>query len=368
MSDVSAKSWTQSPLVYYNTYTSNPGIYLEWEKTSPIVVYSYDIARSDSFDGDYLIIDTVYYPTQEYVDTTGNPSNYYKIYEADIDGNTLSTHAPMRGEELLIKSSLRYELEHLLNVPIYDEEVIFHKDRSRASVAFPYWNSFPKPEIRITGLSEEGDRDALIPLDEITSIYKTINKNFDPIAYSRDGDIVNFDGGNNYSTGLKIKYDYDGNIFFIDDNNDPVSIQSYDTVFCTYYVKAFTNQHMNSALNLALQTINAQPGSRKYTTVADAPYYYDPAIIYGACYYLLRNLLVQLTQRQRRLLFEDPDASMFSNIKEAAGMYKEEFDKQLEKLPIAVYPGIRGVVVPEFNMPGGRSRFFRYIWNLGTGG
>jgi hypothetical protein len=24
-------------------------------------------------------------------------------------------------------------------------------------------------------------------------------------------------------------------------------------------------------------------------------------------------------------------------------------------------------VVPAYNMPGGRSRFFRYIWNLGTG-
>jgi hypothetical protein len=49
-------------------------------------------------------------------------------------------------------------------------------------------------------------------------------------------------------------------------------------------------------------------------------------------------------------------------------MYKEDFDKMLEKLPIATYPGVRSVVVPEYNMPGGRSRFFRYIWNIGTGG
>jgi hypothetical protein len=46
---------------------------------------------------------------------------------------------------------------------------------------------------------------------------------------------------------------------------------------------------------------------------------------------------------------------------------KEEFEKLLEKLPIARLPRINSVVVPEFNMPGGRSRFFRYIWNLGTG-
>ena len=55
-------------------------------------------------------------------------------------------------------------------------------------------------------------------------------------------------------------------------------------------------------------------------------------------------------------------------IKHKIFLYKEDFEKMLEKLPIATYPGIRSVVVPEFNMPGGRSRFFRYIWNIGTGG
>lgn len=368
MSDISAKSWNQSSLVYYNTNTTNPGIFLEWERSSSTTVYSYVISRADTFDSDYFEIDTVYFPTNEYVDSDGKPTSYYKITEVDIDGFTISTSQPLRGEELLIKSSLRYELEHLLNIPIYDEEVIFHNDRTRASVAFPYWNLFPKPEIRITGFSNEGDQDALITLKENASIYRTINADYNPIAYSRDGDIVEYTDGYNYSDGLKIKYNFDGDIFFINDNGLPTAIQSYDTVFCTYYVKAFTMQHMNSALYLALQTINAQPGSSKYQNVADAPYYYDPAIIYGACYYLLRNLTVQLTQRQRRLLFEDADASMFSNIKEAASMYKEEFDKQLEKLPIARYPGIRGIVVPEFNMPGGRSRFFRYIWNISTSG
>ena len=46
---------------------------------------------------------------------------------------------------------------------------------------------------------------------------------------------------------------------------------------------------------------------------------------------------------------------------------KEDFEKLLEKLPLARLPRISSVVVPEFNLPGGRSRFFRYIWNLGTG-
>jgi hypothetical protein len=83
---------------------------------------------------------------------------------------------------------------------------------------------------------------------------------------------------------------------------------------------------------------------------------------------MIRSVLVQLTNRQRRLLIEDPDASFIDQLRQTATMYKEEFEKLLEKLPIARYPGVRSITVPEYAMPGGRSRFFRYIWNLGTAG
>jgi hypothetical protein len=254
-----------------------------------------------------------------------------------------------------------------LNIPIYDEEVLFHKNRTQASVAFPYWNYLPRPEIRITGYSNEGDRDSLITLSESTPIYRTINATYDPIEYSRDGNIVQYTDGNNYPDGLMYKADYLGNIYFVTATGNPVEIHSYDTVFATYNVKAFTNDQMNSALYMALQTINSQPGANKYTTVAGAPYYYEPALIYGAVYYLLRSLLVNLTQRQKRLLLDDPDKSVISDLRETSKMYHDDFMELVKKLPIARYPGVRGIVVPEFNMPGGRSRFFRYIWNIGTG-
>ena len=78
-------------------------------------------------------------------------------------------------------------------------------------------------------------------------------------------------------------------------------------------------------------------------------------------------MLVNLTQRQKRLLLDDPDKSILADLRETSKMYQEDFKDLLKKLPIATYPGVRGVVVPEFNMPGGRSRFFRYIWNIGGG-
>ena len=369
MSDeVELKSYTQSPLVYYNTNTSNPGIYLEWERYTSSGVGYYKILRSDYFDGTYETIDTVIFPINEYVDLTGKPSSYYKIQEINTAGNgVISTSAPISGDELLTKSSIRYELEHLLNVPIYDEELIFHKNRTSASVAFPHWNYLPRPELRITGLSDEGDRDSMITLSEYDSVYKTINATYNPIIYEKDGVKNEYTDGNNYALGLKIKYDYLGNIYFVDDNDDPISIQSYDTIFASYSVRMFTSQHINSALYMSLQTINSQPGASKYQTVASAPYYYEPTIVYGACYFLLRNLLVSLTQRQRRLLLEDPDSKIVEDLRQAATMYKEQYDELLKKLPLARYPNTRSIVVPEFNMPGGRSRFFRYIWNIGTG-
>ena len=372
MSDIQQFSFSQSALVYYNTNSANPGIYIEWERYNITDTYAYNVYKSASFEGtignEYTLLTTVPYPINEMVDGSGSPTNYYRIQEVDNQGNQLNIGQPIGGDELLIKSSLRYELEHLLNIPIYDEELIFNGSRTKASSAFPFWNFYPRPEIRITGYSNEGDRDALIHLSEVNPVFKTINAGYEPIEYSRDGNVVEYPSGNNYNEGLLYKCDYMSNVHFVDASERPYAIHPYDTVFASYTVRMLTSQHMNSALNMALQTINAQPGSSKYPNVASAPFYYDPAIVFGACYYLIRALLVSLTGRQRRLLIEDPDAKFIADLRSTATMYKEDFEKQLEKLPIARYPGVRGIVVPEFNMPGGRSRFFRYIWNLGTGG
>ena len=64
----------------------------------------------------------------------------------------------------------------------------------------------------------------------------------------------------------------------------------------------FTNTQINNALYLALQAINAQPGTNKYSSVAAVPYWYDQALVSGATYYLIRQLIVGLNQRERRLL------------------------------------------------------------------
>ena len=385
MSDFSQQTYTQSQLVfgnniaigstiaqasylYFSLANPHPGIFLEWERSGAIGVSYYRIQKSSIFDGTYETVSVVPFPFNEGVDANGSPSDYYLIQELDGNGGILTTSGPIVGEELLIKSSLRYELEHLLNIPIYDEEVVFRKNRSIGTVAFPYWNYNPRPDVRISGYSNEGDVDPMIQLSETTPIYRTINASYNPVIYNRDGVKNEYSNGNNYSNGLKYKCDYKGNVYFINNSGLPVEIQPYDTVLVSYTVKMFTTEHMNSALNMALNSINSQPGATKYPSVVSAPYYYEPALVFGAAYYMIRSVLVQLTNRQRRLLIEDPEASFIDQLRQTATMYKEEFEKLLEKLPISRYPGVRSISVPEYAMPGGRSRFFRYIWNLGTAG
>ena len=72
--DFSSQSFTQSELVFYNRSAGTAGIYLEWERITQTGVSVYNIYRSEQFDGDYNLIDSIPFPKNEYVDRSGKPS------------------------------------------------------------------------------------------------------------------------------------------------------------------------------------------------------------------------------------------------------------------------------------------------------
>ena len=336
----------------YMSNAANPGVYLTWERRSTSPVAFYQILRGPTIDSDFSTIATVPFPAYEFVDADGNPSHFYKIREIAPDNSILSISAPFMGSELLIKASLMFQIRELMNIHVESEEAIFdHNNRTSCRFVHKYWNSYPKPEIRISGSSISGNSDPFVHLDDILPVYQTINGNVQ-----------------NYPQGLKYVTDYNGRIFFKDSNNNNVAIQDYDTIYASYWCRMFSGSQLNDALYLALQAINSQPGTSKYKTVGQAPFYYDAALIAGATYYLLRSLLVQLKSREFKLLLADPENNdIFNQLKEDARLYKEDFDKFLEKLPLARYPTTKTIVTPEYMLPGGRSRFFRAMFK-GMGG
>jgi hypothetical protein len=302
-------------------------------------------------------------PLNEYIDITGNPADTYYVVQSNIDYTSIMPIPPFVGDELLLKSSVLYELNALLRVPVYDEEPLFGYARLSCQLAYGDIVTDPAPQVRITCSTNNGQRSPMFVLSPYEGFYNSLDQ-----SLSSPFDTPNT-LSNNYPNGLFYRFTNQGVILFYDTNGNPATIQEYDTILVTYYVKMFTNSQINNALYLALQAINGQPGTNKYQTVASVPFYYDSALVTGATYYLLRQLVVGLNQRERRLLVMDPESGSFdavANIKDTAKMYQEEFNEALKKLPLAVRPIMGTVSVPEYAYPGGRSRLFRAIWKNGA--
>lgn len=301
-------------------------------------------------------------PLNEFIDSNGNPADIYYIKQTNEEYSAILSIPPILGDELLIKSSVLFELNALLKVPVYDEEPLYGYNRTSAQIAYGDLVTDPAPQVRITCSTNNGQRSSMFVLSPYTAFYNSLDQsNSDPFSTP--------DLANNYPNGLFYRFTNEGRIFFFDMYGDPVSIQEYDTVLISYYVKMFTNTQINNALYLSLQMINAQPGTNKIYSPASVPFYYDAVLVVGATYYLLRQLLVGLNQRERRLLVMDPESGTFdavANLRDTAKMYQEEFNEGLKKLPIAIRPVMGTISVPEYAFPGGRSRLFRAIWKNGA--
>jgi len=74
-------------------------------------------------------------PLNEYIDGQGNPADVYYIVQTNLDYSSVVPIPPTIGDELLIKSSVLYELNALLRVPVYDEEPLFGYNRLSAQLA-----------------------------------------------------------------------------------------------------------------------------------------------------------------------------------------------------------------------------------------
>jgi len=302
-------------------------------------------------------------PLNEFIDNSGNPADTYYVKQTNFDFSSTLSIPPFTGDELLLKSSVLYELNALLRVPVYDEEPLYGYQRTSATLAYGDLVTDPAPQVRITCSTNGGQRSSMFVLSPYTGFYNSLDQSLsDP--FDNPSTLTN-----NYPNGLFYRFTNEGKFYFFDVNGSPVSIQEYDTLLVSYYVKMFTNAQINNALYLALQTINSKPGLNKIYSVATVPFYYDATLVVGATYYLLRQLLVGLNQRERRLLVMDPESGSFdavSNLKETVKMYQEEFNELLKTLPIAVRPIMGTVTVPEYAFPGGRSRMFRQLWKGGA--
>ena len=344
-------------MIVLGNYEGADGVYLTWDRIDDSgTVDHYSITRSTHIDGTYSDVTTVDFPENEYVDTEGDINDYYIIIEEDSSDNVLATHSPIWGQELLLRSSVAYEMRWLLETPVFREQPLFTNDeRTKArTAAWGSWNYFPRPELYISAKVADGERSALKLISEVGV------SGLDNVGSAAD----------DYPNGLKWYSDYNNNIFFVQsDGVTPQSIAWHDDIQVNYWFQAISTREINDAIYLAACAIVSQPGVDKSyiaspRNIGGIPYRWDAAILNGAAYFLYRRLAMWLNSRYRRLVHLEPwqegeDSFDPSRVMDMAKTYKEAFDEDKENITKEKYPTIGVISTPEFQMPGSRSRFFR---------
>ena len=144
-------------------------------------------------------------------------------------------------------------------------------------------------------------------------------------------------------------------------------VSEYDMIHADYNFRWFEDSQLDRFLHNAVSVANFYPPQSGYN-ILTLPDLYIPLVLYGAAKDAIRDLLMCLNFQQPQQVFGGADAAQkaFSNLETLKKNYEEEFTRLLEQKKYGKYPRVRGIVTPEFTLPGGRSRWFRYMFGGGT--
>jgi hypothetical protein len=159
--------------------------------------------------------------------------------------------------------------------------------------------------------------------------------------------------------------DYNGNIYI-----DGI-IYPEDSVNLTYQFACFSDEELLAFLRLGLMQMNATPpASDFYSSLAQAPQSWWPGILLYAAVTALKRLVFGLNFREKAVIFARPDDPDFAqtvigNLKDLYQDYNNTWNEVRVDIKKKLQPtGI--YVTPEYTLPGGRSRWFRYLYKGGS--
>jgi hypothetical protein len=137
-----------------------------------------------------------------------------------------------------------------------------------------------------------------------------------------------------------------------------------DVVRATYNFRLFSTIDMRRFLMDAMNQINLEAPGTAFS-LETIPDNWVGVLLMGATKNALKAAIQRLTFQEPRTIFGDPELA-----KEAIETYKalkenneKEFSEEKKKLKRSRWPRPASVVSPEFTLPGGRARWFRYLFS-----
>ena len=153
--------------------------------------------------------------------------------------------------------------------------------------------------------------------------------------------------------------DFNGKVYF-----DGIMAPE-DSVNIAYNFAYFSDEEILSFLNLGLQMMNSTPpASIYYSRLANMPGEWTAPVLLYAAVAALKRLIFGLNFQEKAIVFGEPENAR-NVISTLQGLYQEYNTTWLEVKKNAKTQKIYGMaqsVTPEYTLPGGRSRFFRYAY------
>lgn len=293
-----------------------------------VSIYAEDNTSSAASSGTPEKIIQGFYIYDWEVDEDEEIGPYTAVWTYEIDGTSYSVSqgivviedsdnavmpSPYSERISAIRAALDYQLGRVQSIPVYGEQGNICDDNQTVKFTFPRWNQ-----------------------NHQTRIY-------------RNGKLVTRDMTINY---------FKGEVIF----DEPLH-EKYDTVNSDYNFRWFADEELDRFLSNGIHLWNSFPPH------ADKSLYnlnekYIPAVLYGAAIDALRRIIIDLQTQEPKEVFGGPEQAEKATA--AFETLKKNFEGTWKMLVEAKakgpYKGLtRMISVPEFTLPGGRSRWFRYM-------
>jgi hypothetical protein len=268
------------------------------------------------------------------IEETRTTGDYQAIWEYTVDGVVrseiqdlvVSEKDPTTGDENEVYTGRARELiialeKYILcaqSVPVYFEQSKQTVDHKTYRFTFPRWN-------QTAGIKVYRNQDKIV------------------------------------TSGVNVDY-FKGEVVF----SSPLT--DFDVVNVDYNFRWFSDDELYEFIINAIRTLNSYPPHSGYT-VNSVPDRYIPVVIKQAAVDALRRLMLCLQFQEPQQVFGGPEGAnkAFDNMETLKKNYEEEVKDIYEQKKYGPYVGLtRAIVVPEFTLPGGRSRWFRYLFSSGT--
>ena len=276
--------------------------------TDGFYVYEWDIA-TDQDNGDYSI-------TWEYV---VDNVIYYEAQEVIVSEDVTLTSWIYNPYMDAAREALSHYITCAQHVPAYFEQAKPTFDRNTYRFTFPRWN-------QSTGVK----------------IYRNNNLVED---------------------GIEIDY-FKGEVRF------DSTLTQYDMVNADYNFRWFSDEELSKFLDNALGDFNTYPPHTAYNFSGNTrvPDRFTPGVIRKAAVDAIRHLMMCLQFQEPQQVFGGAEGAQkaFANFETLKKNYEADWDKITENKKLGPYPTTMIISVPEYTLPGGRSRWFRYLFSSGV--